>query len=447
MSLRLRLSLILGSAFLLLWTITAAWLLFDLRNQTMQALDQRLAASARMVAGLVAQLPADLLNGLHEQRLSAEQLGIPNGLRCQVSSLRGTVLARSHALPSDPLDPTQKGYRSQIIEGRPWRSFTLISDEGLRITTADRLDERSQLERSIFLGALIPALVALLGSLAIVWLGISKGLAPLTRIGEGLTRRNADDLHPLPEQGLPPELQPLVASQNLLLERIAQAIERERCLTDNMAHELRSPLTAIKTCLQVARMTEGATAEQALSNAERGADRLQRTLEQLLLLARLEGRLPLDDDEPLSARDIAEAAIQDVSPAPISLHLPKQLTDRSLAMPTALAITALRNLLENAVRHTRADTRVELWVEESVDQVRFTVRDHGTGVPEAQLPRLTQRYWSRGNSSGLGLAIVQAITERCAAHLTFDNRPDGLRVTLGIPLRVATTERLHRLGV
>ena len=435
MSLRLRLSLILGSAFLLLWTLSATWLLFDLRNQTMLALDQRLAASARMVAGLVAQLPAELLNGLHEQRLSAEQLGIPNGLRCQVSSLRGTVLARSHALPGEPLDPAQRGYRSQIIDGNPWRSYTLISDQGLRITTADRVDERSQLERSIWLSATVPALVTLLGSLVILWLGINKGLAPLTRIRDALARRSADDLLALPEQGLPSELRPLVASQNLLLERIAQAMDRERCLTNNMAHELRSPLTVIKTCLQVARMTEGATAEQALDNAEQGADRLQRTLEQLLLLARLDGQLPLEEDEPLSARDVAELAIHDVSPAPIELHVGDRLTDAPLAMPAVLAITALRNLLENAVKHTPAGTRVELWVDEAHGKVCFTVRDHGAGVPHSQLPRLTQRFWGQGKGNGLGLAIVQAIAERCAAGLSFDNRPDGLRASLSVPLR------------
>jgi signal transduction histidine kinase len=437
MSLRLRLSLILGSAFLLLWTLTATWLLFDLRNQTMLALDQRLAASARMVAGLVAQLPADLLNGLDEQRLSAQQLGIPNGLRCQVSSLRGTVLARSHALPGDPLDPAQKGYRSQIIDGLLWRSYTLINDEGLRITTADRLDERSQLERSIWLSAMVPALVALLGSLAILWLGIGKGLAPLTRIREALARRSADDLRPLPDQDLPSELQPLVTSQNLLLERIAAAMERERSLTNNMAHELRSPLTVIKTCLQVARMTEGAAAERALANAEQGADRLQRTLEQLLLLARLEGQLPLENDEPLSAREVAELAIHDVSPAPVALQLAEPLTNTPLAMPTVLAITALRNLLENAVRHTPPGTRVELWVAQDAGRVRFTVRDHGPGVPDTHLPRLTQRFWSQGKGNGLGLAIVQAIAERCAARLDFDNRPDGLRASLSVPLRAS----------
>lgn len=437
MSLRLRLSLILGSAFLLLWTLSATWLLFDLRNQTMLALDQRLAASARMVAGLVAQLPTELLNGLHEQRLSAEQLGIPNGMRCQVSSLRGTVLARSHALPGDSLDPAQMGYRSQTIEGRPWRSYTLISEDGLRITTADRLDERSQLERSIWLSATVPALVALIGSLVILWLGVDQGLAPLTRIREALSRRRVDDLQPLSEQGLPPELQPLVASQNQLLARIARAMEHERNLTNAMAHELRSPLTVISTSLQVARLTDGAVADQALAHAEQGADRLRRTLEQLLLLARLDGQLPLENDEPLSAGDIAELAIQDTGAPGIELQLEEPQSGAPLALPTELAITALRNLLENAVRHTPEGTRVELQVREQPGQVTFTVRDHGPGVPAEQLPHLTERFWCRGKGNGLGLAIVQAIAERCAGRLTFESRPDGLRASLSVPLRPA----------
>ncbi|MBS7712853.1 two-component sensor histidine kinase, partial [Vibrio cholerae] len=102
--------------------------------------------------------------------------------------------------------------------------------------------------------------------------------------------------HPLPS-----ELKPLLDTQNQLLQRIAKTIERERRLTGDAAHELRSPLTAIKTHLQVARMTEGAARDQSLAHAEEGADRLHRTLEQLLLLARVEGSLSFDDGLQSSA--------------------------------------------------------------------------------------------------------------------------------------------------
>ena len=442
MSLRLRLSLILGSAFVLLWSLAAAWMLYDLRNQTMLALDQRLAASARMVAGLMAQLPP--LAELPGQRLSAEQLGIANGLACQVSSLRGEVLARSHATPDKQLDATDKGFRTQWIEGAPWRSFTLQQGE-LRITTADRVDERALLERSIWLSAAVPATVALLGSLAILWLGIGHGLAPLTRIREALARRSADDLEPLSLHTLPGELQPLVDSQNQLFRRIARALERERSLTDDAAHELRSPLTAIKTHLQVARMTDGAIAAQALAHAEEGADRLQRTLEQLLLLARVEGDLPFDDYLPAQAEALARQALADADPhgQRIDLRLADGLTEQPLALPAPLAVAALRNLLDNAVRHTPPDSAVELQVDRLDAGVRFSVRDHGPGIAEAHLHQVTRRFWRQAGSqgSGLGLAIIQAIAQRCGGRLDFANHPDGLRASLWVPLQTASTER------
>ena len=99
MSLRLRLTPILGSAFIPLWSLAAAWMLCDLRGQMMRSFDQRLAASARMVAGLLQQLPQPQPADGQTTRLSAEQLGIPNGMACQVSSLRGEVPAQSHATP------------------------------------------------------------------------------------------------------------------------------------------------------------------------------------------------------------------------------------------------------------------------------------------------------------------------------------------------------------
>lgn len=439
MSLRLRLTLILGSAFILLWSLAAAWMLCDLRGQMMRSFDQRLAASARMVAGLLQQLPQPQPADGQTTRLSAEQLGIPNGMACQVGSLRGEVLAQSHATPERALDSTASGFRDQEINGVLWRSFTVQAGD-LRVSTADRLEERDVLQRSVVVAAAVPVTVALLGSLALLWLGAGQGLAPLKRIRDALTRRGADSLEPLELAALPSELKPLVETQNQLFQRIAQAIERERRLTGDAAHELRSPLTAIKTHLQVARMTEGAAAEQALAHAEEGADRLHRTLDQLLLLARVEGSLSFDDGVQCSAEDAARVAMHDAGHGDermFELRLADGLSEAPLEVPSVLAIAALRNLLDNALRHTAAGTRVELAVETEQGCARFHVRDHGPGIAEADLPHLTRRFWRHGKSggSGLGLAIVQAIVQRCQCRLDFDSRADGLRVTLEMPLR------------
>jgi signal transduction histidine kinase len=106
-------------------------------------------------------------------------------------------------------------------------------------------------------------------------------------------------------------------------------------------------------------------------------------------------------------------------------------------MPAVLAIAALRNLLDNALRHTPDDGPVELSLETSANRVRFQVRDHGPGIADDDLQHLTQRFWRNGGSTGcgLGLAIVQAIVQRCECVLHFDSRPDGLRVELTMPLQ------------
>jgi len=438
-SLRLRLTLTLGSAFVLLWAVAATWMLMDVRNQLMLSLDQRLAASARMVAGLLVQLPQPQLGADGVTRLSAEQLGIENGLACQVSSLRGEVLARSHAAPDSVLDAQRTGFHDQLIGDTAWRSFTLIQN-GMRVTTADRLDERDTLKRSVMLAAALPVLVALLGSLIVLWIGIGNGLSPLRRIRNALAQRTADSVEPLQTERLPRELVPLVETQNQLFARIAQTLERERRLTDDAAHELRSPLTAIKTHLQVAAMTEGDTARRALAQAEIGTDRLHRTLEQLLMLARVEGQVSFDDGLRCTALEVAQQAIADASQQagpPIELHAGENLPRAPLAMPPALAIAALRNLLDNARRHTRDGTAVHLTLEPLGEgKVRFAVQDQGPGISPEQVERFTERFWrsSDGDGSGLGLSIVKAIAERCGCELGFEPCSEGLRVELIVAL-------------
>nr|WP_314489584.1 ATP-binding protein [uncultured Pseudomonas sp.] len=438
MSLRLRLSLGLGSVFVLIWALAAAWMLCDLRQQMMFSLDQRLVASARMVAGLIDQLPQPLGVKGEAAHIAADQLSVPDGMACQVTSLRGEILASNHQHDTS-LDERGNGFHDQTIDGAAWRSFT-YSHGDVRITTADRHQEREALNRSVLLVASAPVLMALLGSLGLLWIGLGKGLAPLNRMRDALRQRRADSVEPLQVEGLPSELQPLLDTQNQLFRRIAQTLERERRLTDDAAHELRSPLTVIKTHLQVARMTDGAVREQALEHAEQGADRLHRTLEQLLMLARVESSLSFDDGVQCSAEQVARQAMHDVGPdhqQRIHLRLPDEAARTYLGLPAPLAVTALRNLLDNALRHGGAQAPIELDVRMIDDQVGFVVRDHGPGIAAADLQRLTERFWRHSHSSGcgLGLAIVEAIAQRCAGRLRFDSREDGLRVSLQLPAR------------
>ena len=437
MSLRLRLLLMIGVSLSLLWGGVAVWMLRDLDGEMRRTLDQRLAMSARMVAGLISQNPAawDTRSGT----AGVSTLTVPataKGLACQVSSLRGEVFARTPGATSAAIATTTPGFAEREIDGERWRSYTVVA-HGLRITTADRMAERNTLLRDVMAAAIVPFVVALIGSLAMLWIGVRSGLVPLERLRQALARRAPDALTPIPDAPMPHELQPLVDTLNQLLERMRVTISRERRFTSDAAHELRTPLTALKTHLQVARITHGKDAETALDYAEEGAARLQHTLQQLLTLAQVEGPFSWDEAQSAYADEVARLAMRDAAPDALDrIGFDNDGPAVELALPQALAITALRNLLDNALRHSPAPHSVRLNVRPVQDGVCFCVSDRGPGLGADELACVTQRFWRRGagRGSGLGLAIVIAITERCGGSLALAQRPmGGLEAKLTLP--------------
>ena len=463
MSLRLRLLAILGLGLVALWSVVAAWMLLDLRQEMRVAMDDRLAASARMVAGLVTQLPASAGAPALEPRSTALDVVARDGLACEVSLMRGEVrlqtLARTAGSP--PLETTGPGYGTHEYGGKPWRTYVL-EQNGIRVVTADRIDLRDRLLRDVALSAGIPFLVALLGSLPLLSLGIRRGLQPIERIRTALARRRPDDTAPLESVGTPPELRPLVGTIDHLLERVRETVARERRFTDDAAHELRTPLTAIKTHLQVAQLAAkqpgaDAVVGEALGQAEVGVLRFQRTLEHLLLLARLDGAGGVPTDAEGDARasaagdnvaDAGRAARQAVADARLrdAASVPMAVTGDGLALrvrvPETLLVLGLRNLLDNALRHGGGGGRVALHVAAAASgQVAFSVRDDGPGMSEADCAQAVQRFWRRSNNtggSGLGLSIVAALAERHGGALQLRNRDGGgFDATLTLPAEPA----------
>lgn len=445
-SLRTRLLVIIGASLVVLWTAVAAWMMAELRSELRTALDDRLAASARMVAGLALQFPT---RSPTEEASARPLLDVVarDGLACEVSLVRGEVslqkVARTAASPA--LDDASPGYSTGMYGGKLWRIYVLHQG-GLRIATADRIDARESLLKNVVLTAAVPFGVALLGTLFAVWLGIGGGLAPLERIRRGLAQRRPDDESPLPSAPVPRELRPLVGTIAHLLERVRGTIARERRFTDDAAHELRTPLTAVKTHLQVLRLAlvrNRGTEEvgDALAHADQGVLRMQRTLEQLLLLARLEGGEEVD---PSMCADSNDAATQAVAEVEASRGTPGRITVEALPaarcvhVPEPLLVSALRNLLENAVRAAADGAPVELRIESGAGgTVRFEVLDRGPGMTEEDCAMATRRFWRHSKTaggSGLGLAIVQAIAERHGGSVHLSPRPEGgLRAELELP--------------
>jgi len=445
MTLRLRLLLMIGVSMILLWGGVALWMLHGLDKEMHRTLDQRLAMSAQMVAGLMSQNPA-AWDG-RAGKAGASTLSMPavaKGLACQVS-LRGEVIARTPGAVPEAMATTTAalGFSDREIQGEHWRSYTLETNS-LRVTTADRLSERDTLLRNVTLAAAVPFVVALIGSLLVLWFGVGSGLLPLERLRQVLASRTPDALTPIQNVPLSRDLLPLVNTLNHLLERMGVTLSRERRFTSDAAHELRTPLTAIKTHLQVARITHGKDAEEAMDYAQEGVARLQHTLSQLLTLSQVEGAFSWDDGGVAEANEVARLAMRDAAPdAPERIVLDSDGNCTELALPQALAVTALRNLLENALRYSPAEYSVRLEIRHWADTISFSVFDRGPGLSDAELVLATQRFWRRGSGrgSGLGLSIVAAITERFGGSFELLQRPEGgleAKLTLpGMPCRTS----------
>ena len=445
-SLRVRLLVIIGASLVLLWTAVAAWMMVELRGELRTALDDRLAASARMVAGLALQFPTESLSGGAAAKPLLDVVA-RDGLACEVSLVRGEVsvqkVARTASSPA--LDDASLGYSTGIYGGKLWRIYVL-NQGGLRIATADRIDAREALLKDVALTAAVPFAVALVGTLFALWLGIGGGLAPLEPMRHALAQRRPDDDAELPHGPVPRELRPLVDTIAHLLLRVRSTIARERRFTDDAAHELRTPLTAVKTHLQVLRLAlarnkDAPEVKEALAHADDGVLRMQRTLEQLLLLARLDGG---DEVDPNLCADAADAARQAVAEVEASWRTPGKVTlDPGQAawcvrVPEVLLVSAMRNLLDNAVRASPEDAGVDLRIVSGSDgQVRFEVLDRGPGLSEEDRAMATRRFWRRSKAaggSGLGLAIVDAIAKRHGGSFSLAPRVEGgLQARLELP--------------
>ena len=444
MTLRVRLMVIIGLSFTTLWLVTSVWMFFDVRKEFRDALDERLAASARMVAGLVAQFP-DAANGDAAIAGNVADVVAKDGVACEVRMLQedttGSVIARTSGTPKG-LGLTSAGYRTRTIDGKQWRSYT-YEHAGTRVTTADRVERRQHLLRNIIVSTIVPFLVAMAGSLVVLWFGIRKGLAPLDRIQRELAERRPDALEPVAADKVPGEIGPLVAALNNLLGRTRKAIERERRFTGDAAHELRTPLTAMKTHIQVARLTSSGQANMALDHAEQAVLRLQHTLEQLLMLARVEGPFAFEGEPPATAMEVIERVKESCTPEQRHriVAVPKPGTDPPVAISATLAFTALRNLVDNALRYSPDTSEVRILIEEDGTWVRLVVLDDGQGMNETERDRAPQRFWrsGRGTGTGLGLSIVEAIAKRFGGSFTLEPRSEGgTRATLSLPHGGAT---------
>jgi two-component system OmpR family sensor kinase len=363
-------------------------------------------------------------------------------LLVQVWGPDGAQLFRSPRTPLPPL--AVLGFSDGMAGGVRYRVYSLQTPQQT-VQIAQDLDARQARARALAVRAVVPvALLAPLLMLAVWWL-IDRSLAPVERTRRQVAGRAADDLSPLPDAGLPQEILPLVQELNLLFGRARLAFEAQRNFVADAAHELRSPLTALKLQAQALRRhQDDAGRETAVARLNDGIDRAIDLVEQLLALAREESRAGSEATERVDLQEVVRAVVSQLLPQAQARRI-----DLGLVPPEHAAAgvegnlqglqTMLGNLLDNAVKYTPDGGQVDISLPLLDGAPCLVVEDSGPGLPEGERGRVFDRFYrvagSRSAGSGLGLAIVRAIAAGHGATVTLGRSPrlGGLRVEVRFP--------------
>ena len=360
----------------------------------------------------------------------------------QIWRADGVMLYRS---PQGRLLPPQTviGFSDTVAGGEPYRIYALRTATQV-VQVAQQTEARGRMAGQLALRAVLP--VALLAPvlMLIVWWVVGRAIGPIERVRRQVAARRPDDLAPLPTAGLPAEVRPLVGEMNGLLTRLSAAWDALTHFTADAAHELRSPLAALRLQAQsLQRAPDDATRAIATERLLAGIDRATRLVEQLLALARQQGAGEGAELVSLDLTALARNALADAEPEAarhaIALTLDAPTAHVVLRADEAALAVLLRNLLGNALRHTPPGGQVRVGVREEASVIDLTVEDSGPGIAPDERARVLDRFYrvpgTPGHGSGLGLAIVRAIAERHGAALTLDASPTlgGLRVMLRWP--------------
>ena len=319
-----------------------------------------------------------------------------------------------------------------------WRIFWRTAANGkLIIAVGQELDYREDLIEEMIFGqmwiwfASLPILIIVLG-----WL-IHKELRPIKRLSQEVQTRKSGDVSLLNTEGLPVEILPLVKNLNQFFDRTSAMLQRERRFTSDAAHELRSPLAALRIQTEVAQLAgdDGELREQALLHLTQGIDRASQLIEQLLTLSKLDNLQELEELQPIDWEGIIQSLIAEryfvAEKRKITLAFEKESEPKQKQGQPILVSLMLRNLLDNAIKYCPEDTIVSVNIASS----QIIIEDNGGGVEPEDLKKLGQRFYrpagQNEKGSGLGLSIVMRIAELHGFKVRLENiLKEGQRIGL-----------------
>lgn len=337
---------------------------------------------------------------------------------------------------------SRSGLSTVTAGGEAWHLYTIVQEDAI-VQAGQRASERETLSRETASGLIVPALLMLALTAGLLTYALRRGLAPLSDAAGEVTARNVESLHPLAIDSQPVELRPLVTAINDLMARLGSALALQRNFAADAAHELRSPIAALRLQLPLLeRATDETQRQAALAQLGAGIARAQHLVEQLLELSRVGPDAPIAQRQRVDLGQVARSVV-----SAFSARAEQQNVDLGAVVPGPVEVwgdagqlTILaNNLVDNALRHTPRGGRIDVAVQQADGAPALAVIDNGPGIAAAERDRVFDRFY-RGTQagdtggSGLGLAIVKAIAQRHGAQVVLGDAPgSGLRVTVSFP--------------
>jgi len=455
MSLKNRLLRILMALLIVSGSITIWSSYFDTEEEVRELFDAELARSARLLLSL-SQAGFDKLNlaklqaVLQENKLTYDEKDVyqdelPDGhwyehkLLFQIFDARQNLILRSDNAPLEAISEKLNGYEDVIWKNSEWRSFAVWNRMmEYKVVVAESYEVRSELIDNIMIRLLVPYLILVPVLLFLLWWAIEQGLKPLKSVTDEVSKLDERHLTALNVDQVPEEIQPLINALDKLFEKLRFSFDKERRFSADAAHELRTPLAALRTHVQLMRSdSEADKFKNSLDKIMQAVDRASHVVDQLMNLVKYDEGSMVPNLVMLNLKDLSVLVAADLVPFAleknIELSVAEDIAANVYGDESALGML-IRNLIDNAIRYTQNGGKVDVYFSKTETSVSLHVSDNGPGVENENYDKVFERF-HRGeghvlSGCGIGLAIVDEIARLHMANikLTKPEEHSGLHV-------------------
>ena len=427
---------------LILWLLNTIVMYFFAYRFANYAYDYALLDSTRDLADQLTSEAGKIHLNLSKSAIKMLVSDELDEIRYKVVRRDETLMAGDPSLPmpDTTLNPGESSVRYFTFHGQKMRIATLSflltglpSDQTVIIQVAETLNKRTQLADKVLATMVLPQIVLFVLPGLIVWIGITRGLAPLKKLEKEIAARSYKDLSPVEESSVPQEVRPIILEINKLMARLGQTLEAQQRFIADAAHELQTPLAGLKVQVNLAaRQSDPVSLQHTLNLIDTSAERAIRLINQMLTLAQVEsGAGETIDLKPVDLAELLRETTKEWVPSALgkNVDIGYEGTDTSIVVKgDAIRIKMLiDNLIDNAVKYSPAGSTVTTRIEETEQSVILTVEDNGPGIPPEGKNAIFQRFYRILGSgiagSGLGLSIAQEIARSHRADVSIEDAP------------------------